>query len=266
MDNEPKKKPQLKDRLTGFAAKVQDVVTLATTTAPDTVLYRWLPYVSMELLRRYFRLEIEGAENIPRRGAAIVAPNHSGYAGLDALLLAHITHHEAKRVPRILTHKFWFKTKLTAAPIQKLGFTEATVENGIHALQKNNTVIIFPEGEDGNFKPSTRMYQLQEFKTGFVRMALATQSPIIPTLVIGAEETHINLSRLRVPKVRGLSVPLPLNVVPLPVKWKFKFLPPIFLPYQSEASEDRELVYDLTSEIQEQMQEALNEEIRKRWR
>lgn len=234
-------------------------------TAPEAVLYRWLPFFTMEFFRRYFRLEIEGAENIPRRGSAIIAANHSGYAGLDALLLAHVSHTEAKRIARILTHKFWFKTSLTSKPIQKLGFMEASFENGLNALQRNNVVIIFPEGEDGNFKPSSRMYQLQDFRTGFVRMALATQSPIIPTLVIGAEETHINLSQLKLPKIfKGLSLPLPLNVIPLPVKWKFKFLPPIFLPYQKDAADDRELVYDLASEIQEQMQEALNEEIRLR--
>lgn len=234
-------------------------------TAPDAVLFKWLPYLTMEFFRRYFRLEIEGTENIPRRGSAIIAPNHSGYAGLDALLLAHVSHREAKRIARILTHRFWFKSKITSMPFQKLGFLEASYENGLHCLQKNNVVIIFPEGEDGNFKPSSRMYQLQEFKTGFVRMALETQSPIIPTLVIGAEETHINLSQLNLSRfVRGLSLPLPLNVIPLPVKWKFKFLPPVFLPYQKSAAEDRELVYDLASEIQEQMQEALNDEIRKR--
>lgn len=233
--------------------------------APEAMLYRWLPYFTMEFFRRYFRLEVEGAENIPRRGSAIIAGNHSGYAGLDALLLAHITNTEAKRIARILTHKFWFKASITSKPFQKLGFIEASFENGLTALQRNNVVIIFPEGEDGNFKPSTRMYQLQDFRTGFIRMALATQSPIIPVLVIGAEETHINLSQLRLPAAfKGLSIPLPLNVIPLPVKWKFKFLPPIYLPYQKDAAEDRELVYDLASEIQEQMQEALNEEIRQR--
>ena len=63
-------------------------------------------------------------------------------------------------------------------------------------------IILFPEGEKGNFKPSRKSYELQEFKRGFVRMALETQSPIIPTLVIGAEETHINLSQLKLPKYR----------------------------------------------------------------
>jgi len=100
----------------------------------------------------------------------------------------------------VLTHHLWFLTKTTAIPANKLGFIEATSENGLKALKKNQLVVLFPEGEYGNFKPSSKAYQLQEFKRGFIRMALATNSPIIPTLILGAEETHVNLSRLKLTK------------------------------------------------------------------
>jgi 1-acyl-sn-glycerol-3-phosphate acyltransferase len=231
----------------------------------DALLYRILPKFLMEILRKYFRVEVEGLENIPKRGAAIIAPNHSGFAGFDAVLLSHIIHNDLKRIPRVLTHHLWFLTKATAIPAQKMGFTEATLENGIHALKKNNLVIIFPEGENGNFKPTSEMYHLQEFKRGFIRMAIATQAPIIPTLIIGAEETNINLSTLKFTKfLKGLVLPLPLNVIPLPVKWKIKFLPPIYLPYKKSALEDRDLLLEIAEDIQDQMQEELHEEIQKR--
>ena len=231
----------------------------------DTLLYRVLPHFMMEILRKYFRLEVEGLENIPRRGSGIIAPNHSGYSGFDALLLSHIIHKEIHRIPRVLTHHFWFLTKTTSIPAQKMGFTEATFENGLKELKKNNLILLFPEGEYGNFKPTSQMYQLQEFKRGFIRMALKTQSPIIPTLVLGAEETHINLSQLKFTKfLRGTVLPIPLNILPLPVKWKIKFLPPIHLPYSESALDDQELIREIAQEIQEQMQEALSEELQKR--
>lgn len=231
----------------------------------ETLIYRVLPHLLMEIMRKYFRLEIEGLENVPKRGAALICPNHSGYSGFDALLLAHLLNKDLKRIPRVLTHHFWFLTKTTAIPAQKMGFTEATFENGVAALQKNNLVVVFPEGEKGNFKPTSKAYELQEFRRGFVRMALETQAPIIPTLIIGAEETHINLSQLKFTKyLRGTVLPLPLNVLPLPVKWKIKFLPPIYLPYKKSAAQDRDLVLEIAAEVQEQMQDALNEEIQKR--
>jgi 1-acyl-sn-glycerol-3-phosphate acyltransferase len=233
----------------------------------ETLLYRVLPHFLMEIMRKYFRLEVEGIENIPKRGAAVIISNHSGFSGFDALILAHTINREVRRIPRVLTHHFWFLTKTTAIPAQKMGFTEATFENGISALEKNNLIVIFPEGEQGNFKPTSQMYQLQEFRRGFVRMAVKTQAPIVPCIVMGAEETHINLSKLKFTKfLRGTVLPLPLNVIPLPAKWRIKFLPPIYLPYQSTQIDDSELMREIAEEIQEQMQESLTEQLHKRGR
>jgi len=248
-----------------FFKKSQEKIFNLKQMDKEALLYRVFPHFLMEIMRKYFRLEVEGIENIPKRGAAIIAPNHSGYAGFDALILAHTINKEVRRIPRVLTHHLWFLTKTTAVPAQKMGFTEATFENGISALEKNNLVVLFPEGEQGNFKPSSEMYTLQEFRRGFIRMAIQTQSPIVPALIIGAEETHINLSKLKFTKfLKGTVLPLPLNVIPLPAKWKIKFLPPIYLPYKPSQIEDADLMHEIAEEIQEQMQEALSDEIQKR--
>ncbi len=231
----------------------------------DTLIYRVLPRLLMEIMRKYFRLQIEGIKNIPRTGGVLIAPNHSGYTGIDAALLSYIITKDAKRVPRVLSHHFWFLTKTTSVPAQKMGFIEATYENGLDALNKKNVVVLFPEGENGNFKPTSQMYQLQEFKRGFVRMALKSQTPIVPAIIIGAEESSINLSQLKFTKfLKGTVIPLPLNVIPLPAKWKIRFLPPVYLPYDANAADDTELVHEIAQDIQEQMQRALNEELKKR--
>jgi 1-acyl-sn-glycerol-3-phosphate acyltransferase len=231
----------------------------------DTLLFRVFPRLLGEILRKYFRLEVEGIEHIPKTGAVIISPNHSGFSGFDAIVLNHVLVQDGRRVPRMLTHHLWFLTPTTALPAQKMGFIEATFENGIKYLMKKNLIVLFPEGEHGNFKPSSKMYQLQEFKRGFVRMALQTDAWIVPTLIIGAEEANINLSTLKFTKfLRGPILPLPLNVLPLPVKWKIKFLEPIKLPYKASSSNDSELVHDIASDIQELMQKALREELKKR--
>lgn len=233
----------------------------------DQLLYRVMPRFVMEIMRKYFQLEVEGLENLPRRGAALIAPNHSGYSGFDAMVLTHEIHRGTGRIARVLTHHLWFLTKATALPATKLGFIEANMNNGRKQLQKKNLVVVFPEGEYGNFKPSTKRYRLQEFKRGFLRMAILEQVPIVPALVIGAEETHINLSQLRFTKyLRGLVLPLPLNVIPLPVKWKIIFLKPIHLPYKPEAADDMDLIDELASELREDMQARLSEEVAKRER
>ncbi|MGE0529340.1 MAG: lysophospholipid acyltransferase family protein [Bdellovibrionales bacterium] len=231
----------------------------------ETVLYKILPHFFLELMQKYFRVRVEGGEHVPRRGRALILPNHSGVSGFDAMVLHHEITRAVHRYPRVLTHHLWFLTETTAIPAQRLGFIEATMENGIKALTKNQLVVLFPEGEYGNFKPSSKAYQLQEFKRGFVRMALLTGTPVVPTLILGAEETHVNLSQLKLTKfLRGVILPLPLNLIPLPSKWKIIFLEPIRFPYGKEAAADRELVRELAEELQERMQDRLNEELEKR--
>ncbi len=44
----------------------------------DFLLYRVVPRLGMEVLRRYFRLKIEGVENIPRRGPDIITSESFG--------------------------------------------------------------------------------------------------------------------------------------------------------------------------------------------
>lgn len=231
----------------------------------DTLLYRVFPRFLSEILRKYFRLEVEGSENIPKSGAVIIAPNHSGFSGFDVIVLNDVLIKEGRRIPRILTHHLWFLTRTTSVPAQKMGFIEATYENGIKYLKRKNMIVLFPEGENGNFKPSSKMYQLQEFKRGFVRMALQTNAWIVPTLIIGAEESSLNLKTLKFTRfLRGPILPLPLNVIPLPVKWKIKFLEPIKLPYKASSATDNELVHEISDDIQELMQKYLVEELKKR--
>jgi 1-acyl-sn-glycerol-3-phosphate acyltransferase len=231
----------------------------------ENLAYRVIPDLLMEVARRYFRLEIEGLEHIPRRGPALITPNHSGYSGFDAMLLSHEIFKGTGRVPRVLTHKFWFLTETTKIPAEKIGFIEANIANGLAQLKKNNLIMLFPEGERGNFKPTAKRYTLQRFKTGFVRLAVMRECPIVPTMVLGAEETHINLAQIKLDRfVPGAVLPLPLNVIPLPAKWKIKILAPISLPYGPSAADDHELMEELAQDVREKMQSAITEEVSKR--
>src|SRR5262249_54203698 len=116
-----------------------------------------------------------------------------------------------------------------------------------------------------NFKPIRYRYRLRPFRRGFVRLALKTGAPIIPTVVIGAEETHITLSQVRWAKdLIGTIIPIPLNVIPLPAKWTIRFLKPIHLGKDPEKADDLKYVPRLSRKIRLSLQQEMNAELRKR--
>lgn len=225
-----------------------------------------VPAFLFEIIRKYFRLEVEGIENVPKKGRCLIVPNHSGVTAIDAVMVGNEIQRHLKRTPRILAHPLWFIGPNIRVLARKIGLEEADKDAGERLLRLNRAVMIFPEGAAGNFKPTAQRYQLQEFRRGFVRMAMATKAPIVPVVVIGAEETHINLSSISLTKVlKGTIIPLPLNVLPLPAKWKIIFLPPISMKKYSRAdAANSELVHSIANDVRNLIQERINLELSKR--
>jgi 1-acyl-sn-glycerol-3-phosphate acyltransferase len=225
-----------------------------------------IPLFLLEIARRYFRLEVEGIENVPKKGRCLIVPNHSGVTALDAVMIGNEVQRELKRVPRILAHPLWFIGPNIRILAKRMGLEEANKDAGERLLRNGKCVMIFPEGAAGNFKPTAERYHLQEFRRGFVRMAMATKAPIVPVVVIGAEETNINLSSIPVSKaLMGTIIPIPLNVIPLPAKWKIIFLPQIKMTkYSKKDTANHELVHSITENVKKQIQDRINLELSKR--
>src|SRR4051812_22197344 len=97
----------------------------------ETWIYSLIPRFLLKALGHYFRLEVEGAEHIPRRGRALIAPNHSGFMGLDAVMLGHQVVEHSSRIPRLLAHHLWFFSEVISSQIQRFGILEATTNNGL---------------------------------------------------------------------------------------------------------------------------------------
>jgi 1-acyl-sn-glycerol-3-phosphate acyltransferase len=228
--------------------------------------HQHLQRLMLDIVRKYFRLEVEGLDNIPRKGSALIVPNHSGVTALDAVMIGNEVFREKKRIVRILAHPLWFIGPNLRVLARRIGLEEADKDKGIKLLKKGNLILIFPEGAEGNFKPTAKRYHLQDFKRGFVRMAITTKTPIIPTVVIGAEETNINLSSISVSKyLKGTVIPLPLNMLPLPAKWKIIFLKPISLKkYSMKDLADSDLMNKIASEVRDLIQHRIDEELKNR--
>lgn len=147
---------KLKSSSIVWGLNMQERQTISESVADfisKVVLHPIIKNHLVTLLKFYFRLETTGTENIPKRGAGLIIPNHSGFTGLDAIILTHEVKAKTRRLAKVMTHFLWFISQTTAIPANKLGFIEATTENGVKLLKENNLVILFPEGERGNFNP-----------------------------------------------------------------------------------------------------------------
>jgi 1-acyl-sn-glycerol-3-phosphate acyltransferase len=222
----------------------------------------------LESFAKYLRIDVHGIEHIPKRGKALIAPNHSGCSGLDAVMLTYLLQQKLPRIPRVLTLWTFFKAFPFFEPVaQRMGLKPASTENGVTLLKKNNLVVCFPEGEKGSFKPTSRRYRLQVFKTGFIRMALVTGAPIVPCVIIGAEETNINLATLKIhdkKKARDTLLPLPFNVIPLPAKWDIRFFAPIDISGYRKYADDKAKLKEIAQEIRDKMQAEVDHQLSKR--
>jgi len=232
-------------------------------------------HVLLPLLRpwfqRWFRVETEGLEHVPATGGALVVANHSGTVPVDALMttVALHDHHPAARRLRLLGADLVFQVPFVGELARKLGTTLACNEDAERLLRAGELVGVFPEGYKGVGKPFSERYTLQRFgRGGFVSAALRTGVPIVPCAIVGAEEIYPMLGNARTAaRLLGLpyfpitpTFPLlgPLGAVPLPSKWFIAFGEPIeTASYGAAAADDPMVVFHLTDQVRETIQQSL---------
>ena len=200
------------------------------TLEKSMVIARWL-------YKHYFRVEAHGLENVPD-GPVMVVPNHSGQLPLDGMFIAIAFLYEADE-PRLLRSMIekWLPTvPFVGSLLQRCGQVVGDPENCRRLLEHGQSIQVFPEGIRGSGKTYWKRYQLQRFGTGFMRLALETGTPIIPTAVVGCEEIYPSLVDVK-PLARLLGMPYfpiwpqvalgPLALAPLPVQVDLHFGEPI---------------------------------------
>jgi len=232
--------------------------------APDPeAIERAAPW--LRKVRAYCRVQVEGVEKIPQ-GPCILAANHTGWAGIDYWNLFITVYDDAKRIPRVAVHPSYFRFKKVRDLADQLGFFEVSVATSTEILDEGGLVTFFPEAEEGNFKPIWKRYRLQPFKPGFARVALATEAPVVPVVIVGGEEANPTLGRLKpLEEVLQAPVPIPVNLLPFPVKWRIAFLDPVSpSTYLERESPDKDVAELMARDLRHRMQDALDEQVRKR--
>jgi 1-acyl-sn-glycerol-3-phosphate acyltransferase len=191
------------------------------------------------LYRDYFRVRVHGIDNVPD-GRVMVVPNHSGQLPLDGFLIgmALLLDGNPPRIVRGMVERWFPSLPFVSTLFTRCGQVVGDPDNCIELLERDQPIMVFPEGVRGSGKLYFQRYQLQRFGTGFARIALQTGTPIVPVAVVGAEETYpsvYNPSWL----ARAMGAPYlpvtplmalgPVAAIPLPVQIDLHFGEPIHL-------------------------------------
>lgn len=222
------------------------------------------------LFESWFRVDVRGVEHVPDVGGALVVANHSGTIALDAVMtqVALRDRHPAHRHLRMLGADLVFQTPFVSEVARKAGHTLACMPDAERLLVRGELVGVWPEGFKGIGKRYSERYKLQRFgRGGFVSAALRAGVPIIPTAIVGAEETYPMLGSIT-PLARLLGLPYfpmtptfpwlgPLGLVPLPSRWIIEFGEPVHTEDLVDQADDPMAVLELTDAVRERIQQSL---------
>jgi 1-acyl-sn-glycerol-3-phosphate acyltransferase len=185
------------------------------------------PFVWM--YRKYFRVRTTGIEKVPPEGRVLLVANHSGQLPFDAAMLgvSLLVDKDPPRAPRALVEKWVPRLPFVSTFYARLGQVVGTPENCRRLLAAGEALMVFPEGVRGLNKPFRERYRLKEFGSGFLRLALEADAPIVPIGIVGAEEQSPAVANF--PSLaRLLGMPaLPLTAtgfVPLPLPTRYHIL------------------------------------------
>ena len=236
----------------------------------DPVVHEMVWHLLNGLYYDYFRVDVDGIENIPMDGAAMIVANHGGAAlPYDAAMLALAVLNEAPRPRRVRVSATEIFNMLpwVSHMYRKVGAVYATREDARHLLDRGAILGVFPEGESGFMKPVWQAYHVQRFgRGGFVQLAEQTGTPIVPVAILGAEEVHptvavskrlAQLVRFIFPQQRVEEIAVFLNPVPLPVRWRIRFLPPV-MPENPGVEPDPLRMLERSEDIRRSVQSTLD--------
>ncbi|HET7339443.1 MAG TPA: lysophospholipid acyltransferase family protein [Candidatus Dormibacteraeota bacterium] len=230
------------------------------------------------LYRDYWRVETTGVEHVPDSGRALLVANHAGVLPWDGTMIktAIFAEHPHPRHVRALVASQFMGMPTLSWFLRRTGQAVGHPDDTRRLLERDELVLVFPEGTRGTGKGFKDRYRLRRFgRGGFVATAIRAQAPIIPISVVGSEEIYPMVGDLRpVAKLFGLPYfPItpfwpflgPLGMIPLPSKWRIQFHAPISVAHLGpQAAEDQHVVMAMADDVRDVIQRGIYENLKLR--
>lgn len=223
------------------------------------------------LHRRYFRSEVHGIENVPP-GRVLLIANHSGQIPVDGALIGASMFMDAEppRIVRAMVERWAVTLPFISLLFSRVGQVVGVPENAERLLEQGEALLVFPEGSRGISKTFDQRYKLTEFGLGFMRLAIETDTPIVPIAVIGGEEQYISVANVdalaklfRMPAFPVLpQLLLPGGQLPLPTKYRIYFGEP--MTFRGDPDDDDAVIEEKVWLVKQTIQSMVNRGVKVR--
>lgn len=193
------------------------------------------------LYNTWWRVDLEGLDNFPAEGPALIVGNMNGPFPWSAFMLIYaLTHSDTINCPlhTLIQLDLTDDAKLSRV-LTRTGFEPWSAERLEELLASGEVVLVFPEKSNGEFKSSAR-HRLREFDPSIIAPALSLNVPLFPLVTLGCDAKR--------PFLSWISFPYSL-VASLPSKGYMRLLESIQAPaagyFMDKSKSDKEHMSDL---------------------
>jgi 1-acyl-sn-glycerol-3-phosphate acyltransferase len=275
-----------REQQTGAAGWVAERASQWNLDGPDWTFMEVQKYLWNPLMDLYFRMEVEGWDNIPDAPVLLIGIHSGAPFVWDAWTVgaAWWRHFGMSRPLHGTAHDALMAAPVIGSYFRRMGVLPAAADSITAALAAGHDVALWPGGERDSLRPWTQRDEaILAGRQGFVKLAIRSGVPIVPIATVGGADsmpvlaTGRRLARLlqldRIARLKmfpialqapwGIS-PALLPELPLPTKIRTAFGKPIELDTDPDRAEDDNYVKAGYEEVQQAIQSEMDRLARRR--
>jgi 1-acyl-sn-glycerol-3-phosphate acyltransferase len=275
-----------REKLSGLSSVVAERASEWALDGPDWQFFELQKYFWNPLMDYWFRMEIEGWENLPEPPVLLIGIHSGGPFPWDAWTVGvqWWRHFGRERPLHGTAHDALMATPIVGAYFRRMGVIPAAADSITAALAAGRDVAIWPGGERDSLRAWRQRDQaILAGRTGFIKLAIRAGVPIVPIATVGGPDAMPVLatgrrlaSVLRLDKVARLKMfpialqapwgisPALLPEVPFPAKIRTAFQEPVELDSDPERAEDAAYIEDRYRAVQNRIQAGMDVLARRR--
>ena len=285
-DEAKRKVEERRQRQSGASGWVAERAGRWSLEGPDSSFMERQKYFWNPLMDYWFRMEIEGWENIPAPPVLLVGIHSGAPFVWDAWTVGTQWWRRFgdERPLHGTAHDALMAAPLVGAYFRRMGVLPAAPDSIASALAEGHDVALWPGGEVDSLRPWVKRDEaILAGRMGFVRLAIKSAVPIVPIATVGGPDsmpvlaTGRRLARvLRLDKIARLKMfpiavsapwgigPALLPEIPLPAKIRTAFQEPVEVDHDTERVEDDDYVERKYEEVRGSIQRGMDALARRR--